>query len=171
VSGVLFPFGRRGTDAILIVPTRLRSSSSFVLVLWRLAQTLQLSPATGLWEALVRNHLPRPSWLYVNSRRNRPSSGFYMSWTFRSFRRSKPLPKRFTGLMVSSSANSLRARWRVTKSRDMGTYPVRLQVVVLSSILTSPPVCMAKTQYSFSHDPKLKGIPTGTLSAWQADAH
>ena len=23
------------------------------------------------------------------------------------------------------------------------------------------PVCMAKTQYSFSHDPKLKGVPTG----------
>ena len=22
-------------------------------------------------------------------------------------------------------------------------------------------VCMAKTQYSFSHDPKLKGVPTG----------
>jgi methylenetetrahydrofolate dehydrogenase (NADP+)/methenyltetrahydrofolate cyclohydrolase/formyltetrahydrofolate synthetase len=24
-------------------------------------------------------------------------------------------------------------------------------------------VCMAKTQYSFSHDPKLKGVPTGLL--------
>jgi len=23
------------------------------------------------------------------------------------------------------------------------------------------PICMAKTQYSFSHDPKLKGVPTG----------
>lgn len=24
-------------------------------------------------------------------------------------------------------------------------------------------VCMAKTQYSFSHDPKLKGVPKGGL--------
>lgn len=26
-------------------------------------------------------------------------------------------------------------------------------------------VCMAKTQYSFSHDPKLKGVPTGKIVA------
>lgn len=26
------------------------------------------------------------------------------------------------------------------------------------------PICMAKTQYSFSHDPKLKGAPSGTLN-------
>ncbi|KAJ8489681.1 hypothetical protein ONZ45_g13483 [Pleurotus djamor] len=26
---------------------------------------------------------------------------------------------------------------------------------------SSLPICMAKTQYSFSHDPKLKGVPTG----------
>lgn len=25
------------------------------------------------------------------------------------------------------------------------------------------PICMAKTQYSFSHDPKLKGAPSGGL--------
>jgi methylenetetrahydrofolate dehydrogenase (NADP+)/methenyltetrahydrofolate cyclohydrolase/formyltetrahydrofolate synthetase len=26
---------------------------------------------------------------------------------------------------------------------------------------SSLPICMAKTQYSFSHDPKLKGVPKG----------
>lgn len=26
-------------------------------------------------------------------------------------------------------------------------------------------VCMAKTQYSFSHDPKLKGVPSGLFSS------
>lgn len=29
-------------------------------------------------------------------------------------------------------------------------------------------VCMAKTQYSFSHDAKLKGVPTGELSSLHA---
>lgn len=35
--------------------------------------------------------------------------------------------------------------------------------LIFPAILThsSPLVCMAKTQYSFSHDPKLKGVPTG----------
>ena len=39
-------------------------------------------------------------------------------------------------------------------------------VLLLSSdssygVLTRSVVCMAKTQYSFSHDPKLKGVPSG----------
>lgn len=35
--------------------------------------------------------------------------------------------------------------------------------IVIYLILNSLLVCMAKTQYSFSHDPKLKGVPTGQL--------
>jgi formyltetrahydrofolate synthetase len=34
-----------------------------------------------------------------------------------------------------------------------------LSIVSFTRIL----VCMAKTQYSFSHDPKLKNVPTGTF--------
>lgn len=30
---------------------------------------------------------------------------------------------------------------------------------------------MAKTQYSFSHDPKLKGVPTGTSSGLSTALH
>lgn len=40
-----------------------------------------------------------------------------------------------------------------------------LHSCVLSTTLIIPApvlVCMAKTQYSFSHDPKLKNVPTGT---------
>jgi methylenetetrahydrofolate dehydrogenase (NADP+) / methenyltetrahydrofolate cyclohydrolase / formyltetrahydrofolate synthetase len=42
-----------------------------------------------------------------------------------------------------------------------GNLPSEYGSIILCLMLIGLLVCMAKTQYSFSHDPTLKGVPTG----------
>ncbi len=88
-------------------------------------------------------------------------SGSCMTSTFPLRRKSILLGRRYTVLMASNSATLQNSRWTLIPDKDTVHFQVRrvssLSIVPFTWIL----VCMAKTQYSFSHDPKLKNVPTG----------
>ena len=44
-----------------------------------------------------------------------------------------------------------------------GNLPSEVYYALVYFPLINSLVCMAKTQYSFSHDPKLKGVPSGEI--------
>ena len=77
--------------------------------------------------------------------RSRPSCGSPTPTRRRCGRRCRPSPRRIYGASDITASTAVRAQIRRLQDDGYGGYPV----------------CVAKTQYSFSTDPRLRGAPTG----------